>query len=137
MARVPSMAGCPATSGRSWPMWTHPGKKLLFMGSEIGQVGEWGHDREVDWGLLEDGGHAALQRLLGDLNRLYASTPQLHASDNDPNGFAWTVCDDPDDSVFAYERCAIGQEPVLIVLNMTPVPRHAYRVGRTRVHVRV
>ncbi len=116
-------------------MWTHPGKKLLFMGGEIAQVGEWNHDREIDWKLLDDGNHAALQRLVGDLNRLYARFPQLHAGDSDPKGFAWTIGDDVGNSVFAYERLAPDHEPILIILNMTPVPRRGYRVGVRRAGV--
>ena len=113
-------------------MWTHPGKKLLFMGGEIGQIREWSHDSEVDWGLLDDPGHAGLQRLIGDLNRLYAGHPQLHVTDTESSGFAWTVGDDKKNSVFAYERYAPDQPPVLVVLNMTPVPRHSYRLGVSR-----
>ena len=112
--------------------WTHPGKKLLFMGGELGQPREWNHDGEVDWGLLADAGHAGLQRLIGDLNRLYAGAPQLHATDNDPSGFAWTVGDDRANSVFAYERRAPGEEPMLVVLNMTPEPHRNYRIGVSR-----
>jgi 1,4-alpha-glucan branching enzyme len=112
-------------------MWTHPGKKLLFMGGELGQTREWSHDGEIEWDLLHDGGHAGLQRLVGDLNRLYVSAPELHASDSDPSGFRWVIADDAVNSVFAYERSA-GREPLLVIVNMTPVPRHAYRVGAAR-----
>ncbi|HSC17594.1 MAG TPA: 1,4-alpha-glucan branching protein GlgB [Rhizomicrobium sp.] len=113
-------------------MWTHPGKKLLFMGGEIGQIREWSHDAEIDWGLLKNPGHAALQRALGDLNRLYAAEPALHAEDAKSSGFSWVVGDDVENSVYAYERHASGVAPVLVVLNMTPVPRHHYRVGVSR-----
>jgi 1,4-alpha-glucan branching enzyme len=110
-------------------MWTHPGKKLLFMGGEIGQVREWSHDREVDWHLLGNPGHAGLQRLVGDLNRLYAREPALHRTDTDPTGFSWVIGDDAEDSVFAFERRAEGADPLLVVLNMTPIPRHGFRIG--------
>ena len=113
-------------------MWTHPGKKLLFMGGEFGQKREWNHDGEIDWGLLEDPAHAGLQRLVGDLNRLYASEPALHRTDSDPAGFRWAAADDAATSVFAFERHAGGERPVLVVLNMTPVPRKDYRVGVSR-----
>ncbi|MBV8977668.1 MAG: 1,4-alpha-glucan branching protein GlgB [Alphaproteobacteria bacterium] len=113
-------------------MWTHPGKKLLFMGGEIGQRREWNHDGEIDWGLLGEAGHAGLQRLVGDLNRLYAREPALHRSDSDPSGFRWLVADDSANSVFAFERHSEGERPVLIVLNMTPVPRADYRLGVSR-----
>jgi 1,4-alpha-glucan branching enzyme len=110
-------------------MWTHPGKKLLFMGGEIGQMSEWSHDGQIDWPLLKNADHAALQTLIGDLNRLYVKTPQLHAMDNDPAGFAWVIGNDDANSIFAYERHAPGLPPLLIVLNMTPVPREGYRIG--------
>ena len=110
-------------------MWTHPGKKLLFMGGEIGQIGEWSHDGEVTWSLLDDPGHAALQRLIGDLNRLYVDAPQLHATDCEPTGFNWTVGDDAANSVFVYARRAPDHDPLIVAINMTPVPRHNYRIG--------
>jgi 1,4-alpha-glucan branching enzyme len=109
-------------------MWTHPGKKLLFMGGEIGQETEWNHDGEVAWDVLKQAGHAGLQRLVGDLNRLYAGERALQ-HDSDPQGFRWIVGDDTAQSVFAYIRQASDEKPVLVVLNMTPVPRHNYRIG--------
>jgi 1,4-alpha-glucan branching enzyme len=113
-------------------MWTHPGKKLLFMGGEIGQIREWSHDREIDWELLQQPGHAGLQRLIGDLNRLYIHEPALHREDAESSGFSWVIGNDAENSVYAYERHAAGERPVLIVLNMTPVPRYGYRVGASR-----
>ena len=110
-------------------MWTHPGKKLLFMGGEIGQRHEWNHDAQLDWELLENPGHAGLQRLIGDLNRLYASEPALHQGDNEPWGFEWVIGDADPISAFAYLRRAADGEAVLIVLNMTPVVRHDFRIG--------
>jgi 1,4-alpha-glucan branching enzyme len=109
-------------------MWTHPGKKLLFMGGEIGQEAEWNHDGEIAWDVLKQPGHAGLQRLVGDLNRLYRQERALQ-NDCDPQGFRWIVGDDTAQSVFAYLRRAPGEKPLLIVLNMTPVPRDAYRIG--------
>lgn len=111
-------------------MWTHPGKKLMFMGGEIAQVREWNHDRSLDWFLLDDPRHAGVQRALRDLNMLYRDTPALHRKDCDPDGFRWAVMDDREQSVFAYLR--FGDEsdaPVLVVCNFTPVVRHGYRVG--------
>ena len=114
-------------------MWAHPGKKLLFMGCEIGQGREWKHDAELDWGLLDNPAHAGLQRLVRDLNRLYAGDPALHRRDADPTGFAWLVGDDRTNSVFVFLRSAAGDAaPVLVACNMTPVPRHAYRIGVPR-----
>jgi 1,4-alpha-glucan branching enzyme len=113
-------------------MWGHPGKKLLFMGGEIAQEREWDHDRELDWGLLDDAGHAGIQRVVRDLNRIYVAEPALHRWDCDPRGFEWMVGDDRANSVFAFLRLAGGMAPVLVVCNMTPVPRHRYRIGVPR-----
>ena len=110
-------------------MWTHPGKKLLFMGGELGGAQEWNHDGELEWPLLERPGHAALRLLVSDLNRLYASEGALHQTDCDPNGFAWLVADDSDNSVFAYARFPRDGRPLLIAVNMTPVPRQGYLIG--------
>ncbi|MBV9776719.1 MAG: 1,4-alpha-glucan branching protein GlgB [Acetobacteraceae bacterium] len=111
-------------------MWTHPGKKLLFMGGEFAQEREWSHDRELDWRLLEDAGHRGVQRLVRDLNHLYARERALHEYDAHPAGFRWVVGDDTANSVFAYLRFGAGDvPPVLAVCNMTPVPRPDYRIG--------
>lgn len=110
-------------------MWAHPGKKLLFMGCEIAQDREWNHDGEIDWHLLEDGAHAGIQRLVRDLNHLYAAEPALHESDDDPSGFSWIVGDDRANSVYAFFRTSSSAAPLLVVCNMTPVPRHGYRIG--------
>jgi 1,4-alpha-glucan branching enzyme len=109
-------------------MWGHPGKKLLLMGGELAQAREWNHDDELDWPALNDSYHAGMQRLVRDLNGLYKTTPALHASDHDPSGFAWIVGDDQMNSVFVFMRRHEGQH-ALLVSNMTPVPRHDYRVG--------
>ena len=113
-------------------MWTHPGKKLLFMGGELAQTREWNHDGEIDWGLLGDPGHAGVQRLVGDLNRLHRNEPALHRQDAEGAGFAWIVGGDAENSVYAYERRAEGEGPVIVVVNMTPVPRERYRIGVPR-----
>ena len=110
-------------------MWTHPGKKLLFMGGELGQWIEWNHDAQLDWALLDHPNHAGLHRLVGDLNRLYAAEPALHATDSDPAGFEWVIGDDRANSVFAFLRKDAGGAPMLVVVNATPVPRHDYRIG--------
>ena len=113
-------------------MWGHPGKKLLFMGCEIGAWREWNHDTQIDWHLLDDPAHAGLQRLVRDLNQLYAGEPALHVRDAAADGFAWVVGDDQANSVFAFLRQAPGATPVLVVCNLTPVPRHGYRIGVPR-----
>jgi len=114
-------------------MWAHPGKKLLFMGGEIAQEAEWSHDGEVEWYRLGEPAHAGVQRLLRDLNRLYASTSALHQRDCEASGFRWVIGDDRANSVFAFLRLAAdASSPILSVCNMTPVPRHGYRVGVPR-----
>ncbi len=111
-------------------MWTHPGKKLLFMGDEFGQEREWNHDAQLDWDLLDDPAHRGVQRLVRDLNRLYMAEPALHARDGEDAGFSWVVADDWQQSVFAYLRMSGGNgPPVLAVSNFTPVPRNGYRLG--------
>jgi len=109
-------------------MWAHPGKKLLFMGGELGQPTEWNHDATVPWDLLDQPGHRGLQRAVADLNRLYRDLPELHRRDADPSGFAWMVGDDADNSVLAFVRTD-GQSHLLAICNFTPVARHGYRVG--------
>jgi len=114
-------------------MWAHPGKKLLFMGGEIAQDQEWNHDFSIPWEVLDDTRHAGVQRLVRDLNRIYAAEPALHATDNDPDGFEWAVVDDHENSVFAMLRTARdGRSTILAVSNMTPVPRVNYRIGVPR-----
>jgi 1,4-alpha-glucan branching enzyme len=113
-------------------MWTHPGKKLLFMGGEFAQIHEWNHDYEIEWSLLGDPVHAGVQRLIGELNRLYRNERALHETDADSNGFRWIVGDDAMNSVYAWERHAADAPPMVIVVNLTPVPRHHYRIGVPR-----
>lgn len=110
-------------------MWTHPGKKLLFMGCEFGQWREWNHDQQLDWYLLQYSEHQGVQKLVGDLNRLYREVPALHDQDDAPQGFQWLIGDDAINSVYAWLRWSKDGEPVLVVANFTPVPRQAYRVG--------
>jgi 1,4-alpha-glucan branching enzyme len=112
-------------------MWAHPGKKLLFMGGELAQWQEWNHDAELDWALLDHPMHRGVHTLVRDLNRLYRELPALHALDHRPEGFHWVVGDDNHNSVFAWLRRAgpYSREVVLVVVNMTPVPRHGYRLG--------
>ncbi len=109
-------------------MWGYPGKKLLFMGQEFAQVREWSEERSLDWDLLDRPLHDGVRRFVRDLNRLYRDTPALHARDCEGDGFAWAVVDDADNSVFAWERRAPGEAPVLVVANLTPVVHHGYRI---------
>jgi len=111
-------------------MWTHPGKKLLFMGCEFGQEREWNHDGELQWDLLQQHDHAALQHLMRDLNHLYQAEPALYINDANPDGFEWLAADDRQNSVLAYQRKGHeGQKPIVVVLNMTPNPLHNYRIA--------
>jgi 1,4-alpha-glucan branching enzyme len=109
-------------------MWSHPGKKLLFMGGELGQQKEWNHDTQLDWDSLSDPLPAGLQKLVRDLNHAHAKLPALHERDADPEGFRWLIGDDNANAVFAFLRSS-GDAHVLAVSNMTPVPRGGYRIG--------
>ena len=111
--------------------WTWPGKKLLFMGGELAQPWEWDHRGQLPWHLADYPGHGGVQRLVGDLNRLYRGNPALHGLDFDSRGFQWLCFDDAENSLLAYMRRS-GDEVVLVVLNFTPVPRAGYRLGVPR-----
>ncbi|WP_122605339.1 1,4-alpha-glucan branching protein GlgB [Pseudomonas viridiflava] len=110
-------------------MWTHPGKKLLFMGCEFGQWREWNHDEQLDWYLLQYADHIGVKKLVSDLNRIYREEKALHERDAEPMGFQWLIGDDKTNSVYAYLRWSKEGEPLLVVANMTPVPRMDYRIG--------
>jgi 1,4-alpha-glucan branching enzyme len=111
-------------------MYAHPGKKLLFMGSEIGQYDEWSHDSSVRWDLLEFDFHRKLQGFAGALNRLYREEPALHEVDFHHTGFEWVDFHDVDNSVIAFLRKAEDPEDFLLFCcNFTPVPRLGYRFG--------
>jgi 1,4-alpha-glucan branching enzyme len=111
-------------------MWTHPGKKLLFMGCEFGQLIEWNHDAELSWNLLTHDHHRGVQGTVRALNRVYRDNRALHAQDFQSSGFRWVVGDDRAQSVFAYMRQAEdGDAPILVVCNFTPTPRYDYRIG--------
>ena len=110
-------------------MYSQPGKKLLFMGSEFGQLREWNHDTSLDWHLLDEPPHRQLQLLVGELNRLYRTEPALHELDCDPAGFQWLDADDAEHSVLLYERIARSGDRIIAAFNFTPVPRPNYRIG--------
>ena len=113
--------------------WTLPGKKLLFMGDELGVRSEWKHEGELDWALGDHPAHAGIARWIGDLNRAYREHPALHRGDCEAGGFGWLVADDSAASTLAYARYGVGtDEPVIVVANFTPVPRESYRVGVPR-----
>ena len=110
-------------------MWTHPGKKLLFMGGEFGQWREWNHDTQLDWHLAAEPDHAGLQRWVADLNRCYREQPALFERDFTPDGFAWIDSNDSDNSVLTFMRRPADGPPVLVACNFTPIVRYDYRVG--------
>lgn len=111
-------------------MWTHPGKKLLFMGGEFGQWREWDCDSSLDWHLLEYPDHWNLRSLVKELNRLYREMPPLHQLDHSGEGFEWIDCHNSDESILAYLRFAEGREDFVVVCcNFTPVVRHDYTLG--------
>jgi 1,4-alpha-glucan branching enzyme len=114
-------------------MWAHPGKKLLFMGSEFGQEQEWNYRASLDWHLLETSEHAGIQTLVRDLNLRYLDEPALWELDSDQSGFWWLEPNDADANVVAFARASAGAERVLVfVANLSPVPRYGYRLGLPR-----
>ena len=106
-----------------------PGKKLMFMGSELGMPDEWNHERELPWGLLQYPEHSGILDWVSALNQLYHDEPALHRGDNSADGFRWVVGNDDANSVLAFVRLATGCRPVLVVCNFTAVPRTGYRIG--------
>ncbi|MDQ3992001.1 MAG: alpha amylase C-terminal domain-containing protein, partial [Actinomycetota bacterium] len=106
-----------------------PGKKLLFMGGELGQGREWNHDAGLDWGLLEVPWHRGIQRWVRDLNRFYRETPAMFELDADPSGFEWIDANDSEGSSLAFLRRSATGAAVAAIFNFTPVPRPGYGVG--------
>jgi len=132
-------------------MWAHPGKQLLFMGSELGQEREWNHDTDLDWWLLERQGHQGIQGLVRELNAVYRARPALWTQDVHSEGFAWIDASDTASSVASFLRVGPndgatgsgvakwpssepprGGEQVACIANLTPVPHFGYRVGLPR-----
>jgi 1,4-alpha-glucan branching enzyme len=114
-------------------MWTHPGKKLLFMGGEFAQEREWNHDIGLDWQLLGEPLHEGVRRVVRDLNHLYRNAPALHRLDCEPEGFHWIDVANAAESIVSYLRR--GRDPhevAVIICNFTPVPRENYRIGVPR-----
>jgi 1,4-alpha-glucan branching enzyme len=127
-------------------MFVHPGKKLLFMGGEVGQWREWNHDWQLDWESLGDPRHAGLQRWVGDLHQCYVREASLWDADFDSPGFSWIDCNDHEHSIIALRRQAhrpalsgvegptgeqanLAAEFTIAIVNFTPVPRREYRLG--------
>jgi 1,4-alpha-glucan branching enzyme len=114
-------------------MYGQPGKKLLFMGDELAQVGEWNHDSSIEWHLLEHEPHRGVKRWVEDLNRFYRDQPPMHQVDFHHSGFQWVDLSDADQSVLAFLRKAKDpSDMVMGVFNFTPVPRANYRLGVPR-----
>jgi 1,4-alpha-glucan branching enzyme len=114
-------------------MWAHPGKKLLFMGQEFAQEAEWSEERSLDWHLLENPEHAGIQALVRDLNLRYRNEPALWEMDFDHTGFWWIEANAAEDNVFAFARRSKDSERVIVfAANLSPVPRHGYRIGFPR-----
>jgi 1,4-alpha-glucan branching enzyme len=109
--------------------WAQPGKKLLFMGGEIGQWREWNHEESLEWHLLDYAPHEGVRALVADLNALYRREPALHELDCDPAGFEWVDCGDWQGSAISFLRKGRGDRVVLVAGNFTPVPRVGYRLG--------
>ena len=111
-------------------MYGHPGKKLMFMGNEFGQVSEWNNNKGLDWGLLELTKHNGIQQWVKDLNHVYKSMPALFEKDFTPDGFEWIDFSDWEQSIISFIRKGQSEkETVLVVCNFTPVIRHDYRIG--------
>jgi 1,4-alpha-glucan branching enzyme len=108
--------------------YAHPGKKLLFMGSEFGQWDEWSERKAIDWIVSGMDKHAGLANLIRDLNELYRENPALHAHDFQPEGFQWVTCDDEANSVLVFIRRS-KFESIICAFNFTPVPREGYVIG--------
>ena len=138
MARVPCWVRCPRDEWRKFAnaraflayMYGHPGKKLLFMGSEIGQYEEWNCDTGTRWDLLGFDYHRKLQLLVQELNRLYRSEPALYQVDYHHSGFEWVDFHDIDGSTISFlRRAQDSRDFLLFACNFTPVPRYGFRIG--------
>ena len=112
-------------------MWAHPGKQLIFMGAELAQEREWSHDRSLDWHLLDDPGHRGVQSLVRGLNGVYRASPALWQQDAVAEGFRWIDAGDVENNVLAFLRLAADPAvpPMACIANLSPVPRHGYRIG--------
>ena len=115
-------------------LYTHPGKKLLFMGGEFGQWSEWNHKQSLDWHLTEEGDpnqhyHCGLQKLVADINHLYRNKRALYELDNEEGGFEWIDCSDHENGVISFIRKQVDGAPLITICNFTPIVRREYRIG--------
>jgi 1,4-alpha-glucan branching enzyme len=113
-------------------MWAHPGKQLIFMGTEFAQESEWAESRELDWWLLDNADHRGVQEMVRDLNRVYRETPALWARDVEGSGFEWIDASDSANNVFSFVRKGADGELLACVANFAAVPHHGYRLGLPR-----
>jgi 1,4-alpha-glucan branching enzyme len=116
-------------------MWSHPGKQLIFMGSEFAQPAEWSEAHGLDWWILEQPAHVGVLEMVKNLNRIYKETPALWQRDNDPSGFQWIVGDDAEGNVFAWVRFDNAGVPFVSITNYSPVVRTDYEIGMPQVGV--
>jgi 1,4-alpha-glucan branching enzyme len=110
-------------------MWAHPGKQLLFMGSEFAQDNEWSEERSLDWWLLDYAEHYSVQQLVRDLNRTYRDTPALWQTDADPDAFRWIDANDASNNTFSFIRRGVDGSVLACVANFSGVPHEGYRLG--------
>ena len=110
-------------------MWAHPGKQLIFMGSEFAQEGEWSEGRSLDWWLLDAPDHSGVQHLVTDLNRIYRQRRALWSQDIDPAGFGWIDANDASGNVFSFLRWGDDGSVAAVVVNFSAVPHEDYRLG--------
>ena len=109
-------------------MWAHPGKQLIFMGTEFGQPDEWSESKSLDWHLTDYEAHQGIQSTITDLNNIYRTTPALWQKDNDSSGFEWLIGDDAANNVFAWARHGLDQQILVSVSNFSPVVREDYQL---------
>jgi len=110
-------------------MWAHPGKQLLFMGSEFAQESEWAESRELDWWLLDNADHRGVHTMMRDMNRVYRETPALFTLDNDGSGFEWIDANDSSNNVFSFLRRGNDGSLLVCVSNFAAVPHEGYKLG--------
>jgi 1,4-alpha-glucan branching enzyme len=110
-------------------MWSHPGKQLLFMGSEFGQQSEWNQERGLEWWILDQPSHQALQSLVSSLNKIYTAHPSLWQLDHDHRGFTWIDGGNSHQNVLSFIRWDESGEPIVVVINFAGTPHHDFRLG--------
>ncbi|MEA2195705.1 MAG: 1,4-alpha-glucan branching enzyme, partial [Solirubrobacteraceae bacterium] len=113
-------------------MWGHPGKQLLFMGSEFAQSSEWSDSQSLEWWLLDFAEHQGVQRLVTDLNRVYRDNPALYTQDTSPAGFSWIDANDSTGNIFSFLRFGSDGSVIAVVSNFSPMPQMTYRIGLPR-----